>query len=128
MASRDFDTIKELYDAVSDEGSVSYEVFRKKLRRLGKGNVRTTNTVLRKVGIEPKRTYKREPSRAFVAYDGEGWDTKYVLLANSIGESISNPEGLSSKECLDFLSQRYTPPAYRVFFSFGYDVNHIIAD
>lgn len=126
--SRDFETIRDLYDAVSDDDSASYEVFRKKLRRLGKGNVRTTNTVLRKVGIEPKRKYPPEPSRDFVSYDGEGWDNKYVLLANSLGDSISNPEGLTSKECLDFLSQRFNHPAYRVFFSFGYDVNHIIAD
>jgi len=35
---------------------------------------------------------------------------------------------LSSEDCLDFLCTRYPFPAKRVFFVFGYDVNHFLRD
>lgn len=130
----EFKTLKALYESVQDEKSISYEAFRQKLHRLAESNPRTYNAVSRRLGIEPpRRRSKKHPlstyvAPPFVAYDGEGWGDKYILLANSLGERISNLEGLSSKECLEFLSKRHDHVTRRVFFSFGYDVNHIIKD
>lgn len=70
----------------------------------------------------------------FVGWDGEGADIRgrheYVLLANSLGEHISNPKGLSTDECLHFLMDvaRRTPHAIHVGFGFGYDVNMMLRD
>lgn len=122
----EFDSIKALYEASADKDSISYDVFRKKLRRLLDGNVRTTRRLLRKEGVEIERP--KAPSRNFVAYDGEGWGTNYTLLANSEGEYTANPEGLNSRECLEFLAGRFDAPVKRIFFSFSYDVNHIVKD
>ncbi len=127
MTEADFTTIKGVYESVADEDSASYEVFRKKLRRLAKHNVRTTNRILRRLGQDVPRVRKPH-SHSFVAYDGEGWGDKYVLLANSEDEYISNPDGLNSRECLEFLSSRFEKRVKRIFFSFSYDVNHIIKD
>lgn len=65
--------------------------------------------------------------RRFCAWDGEGYDGKYVLLANSEGQSISDPDGLSTRDCLEFL---LSAPRTRnhVWFAFGYDVNMILHD
>lgn len=130
----DYNSLKELYDTVSDPDSASYRAFMAKIARLRTGNVRTLNRVKREFGILPEsaRTARRngrkpQPSN-FVAYDGEGWSDKYVLLANSLGERIVNKEGLSTEDCLEFLNLRYDKPVKRVFFSFSYDVNHIIKD
>ena len=124
----EFKSIKDLYEAVADENSVSYNAFLDKLKRLESGNKRTSNRVSRNLGVEPARTKDVTPTRAFVAYDGEGWSDKYVLLANSDGGSISNPEGLSTLDCLEFLAAPFDKPVKRIFFSFNYDVNHIIKD
>ena len=136
-------SLRELYDSIANSESVSYEVFVKKIRRLYNGNTRTYNRLSRNLGIEPPttpraprvRTIPRKPSPKkpkkpsdFVAYDGEGWSDKYVLLANSIGQRIVNQDGLSSKDCLKFLAQKSDHVVKRIFFSFGYDVNHIIKD
>lgn len=123
-------TVKELYDLVAaPESSVGYEAFRQKVRRLAVGNEATTKRVVRGLAGRTRKV-KADPflQTRFVAFDGEGWDTKYTLLANSMGEYIVNPDGLSTIECLDFLSGRYTDRVKRVFFSFGYDVNHIVKD
>ena len=119
-------SVKELYEQVADADSVSYEAFRQKLRRLLDGNTRTVNKVIRNAGKRPRLP---APPSEFLAYDGEGWGDKYTLLANSYGERIANPDGLTTLECLDFLAtRRYETPVKRVFFSFNYDVNHIIKD
>src|SRR5487761_2325285 len=123
----DYRTIKELYDAVAGPDSASYNSFLKKLQRLQDDNLRTKNSLSRRLNIDPTKKRNR-PISDFVAYDGEGWSDKYVLLANSRGDRIVNKEGLSTKECLAFLAQRYDTPVKRIFFSFGYDVNHIIKD
>ena len=131
MNEPEFQTIKDLYEAVADENSGSYSVFRKKLHRLASGNVRTTNRIARRTNLVRPSGRKRErgPVRDFVAYDGEGENNKYVLLANSLGEQIIDREnGLSTEQCLEFLSRKHAQPTRRVFFSFGYDVNFIIKD
>ena len=45
----------------------------------------------------------RAIERPFVAWDGEGEDGKYTLLANSNGQELVNRDGLSTERCLDFL-------------------------
>jgi hypothetical protein len=140
MDETEYNSIRELYDTVAGPDSVSYEVFVKKLRRLQEGNTRTANRLSRNLSVEPPkapvvRKTPRKPSPKkpkkpsdFIAYDGEGWSDKYVLLANSLGERIVNQDGLSTKACLEFLTQKYDHVVKRIFFSFGYDVNHIIKD
>lgn len=123
-------TIKDLWRLAGGESTISYNAFLEKFNRLRAGNVRTTNRLLRAVGIEPPRTareYKRRDS-PFVAYDGEGWDDKFVLLGNSLGERVVNKEGLTSLQCLELLGVQYDQVVKRVFFSFSYDVNHILRD
>ena len=117
-------SIKELYEQASSDDSVSYDVFRRKLHRLLAGNKRTTNRTLRNAGVILPSS---RPLSEFVAYDGEGWGTTYTLLANSYGNSIYDPNGLSTEDCLEFLADRHSH-TIRVFFSFSYDVNHIIKD
>lgn len=119
-------SIKKLYDSVADKDSVSYGVFRKKFHRLLSGNTRTTNRLMRNLGISVERP--KAPQRDFIAYDGEGWGDKYTLLANSLGEYTENSEGLSTIDCLAYLASKYDKPIKRIFFSFSYDVNHIIKD
>lgn len=137
-------TIKDLWRAIGAESSISYNAFLEKFNRLKDGNVRTTNGVLRKLGLAtpprvraPRtgpRTGPRTPSKpyhpksTFVSYDGEGWDDKYVLLANSLGERVVNQDGLSTVQCLELLAVKYDQVVKRVFFSFSYDVNHILRD
>jgi hypothetical protein len=134
MTEVEFASIKALYDTIADENSASYEAFRQKLHRLAANNPRTYNRLSRRLGIEPVRRRSREHPLTtytppmFIAYDGEGWNDKFVLLGNSLKERISNPEGLSTVDCLEYLNIRYAGTSKRVFFSFGYDVNHILKD
>lgn len=54
----------------------------------------------------------------------------YVLLANSKGERIVNREGLSTRDCLEFLletKQRH-PDSILVGFGLNYDINQILKD
>lgn len=124
----EFKSIKSLYEQVADKDSVTYNAFLDKLKRLAEQNKRTYNRLSRNLGVEPAREKDLTPTRAFVAYDGEGWSDKYVLLANSNGDSVSNLDGLSTLECLTFLATAFDKPVKRIFFSFNYDVNHIIKD
>lgn len=76
--------------------------------------------------------------RAFVAVDGEGAyaegdpDQRYVLLSDSLKRTLWRDEGLSTRECLDFLlaiprkldAARVVP----VGFGLDYDVNFWLAD
>jgi hypothetical protein len=71
----------------------------------------------------------------FVAWDGEGFtDEKgkhhYFLLANSSGRSISNMEGLSTVQCLDFMVSEWKQhkDSIHVIFAGGYDINKILRD
>ena len=118
-------SLRRLWKELKDENSISYTAFVKKMRRLSAGNVRTRNAISRQLGIEPQ---KPRVIRDFLSYDGEGYNGKYVLLANSYGDRIYNPEGLSSGDCLEFLALKYADSPKRVAFAFGYDVNNIIRD
>lgn len=124
-------TLKSIYDEaiINDPNPVSYKVWLKKLHRLEDSNIRTKNATKRKLGVpEQARVDKRRLGTQFVSFDGEGYENKYVLLANSLGERIVNPDGLSSFECLSFLATGYEISTKRVGFSIGYDVNMILRD
>lgn len=68
--------------------------------------------------------------RRFLAIDGEAIEGKYVLLADSTGESVENLDGLSSSECLEFLVRKLSRSASwtRVGYGLHFDVNHWISD
>lgn len=82
---------------------------------------------------EEKKRYKQAHplnamTKPFVAWDGEGEDGKYTLLANSRGQSIVNREkGLSTVQCLDFLLDA-PYGKNNVWFAFGYDVAMMLHD
>ena len=63
--------------------------------------------------------------RRFVAWDGEGEEGRYTLLANSEGNYIERRSGLKTVECLDFLLSG-PQGVNNVWYSFGYDVNMML--
>ncbi len=67
-------------------------------------------------------------TRPFVAWDGEGEDGKYTLLANSLGKELVNRDGLSTERCLVFLVNHSGYIQTNIWYSFGYDVSMILRD
>ena len=74
-------------------------------------------------------------SRPFVAWDGEGVTEadgthRYVLLANSQGGVISDPDGLSTDTIFDFVLSyaNVLPNAVHVIYGGGYDFNKWMSD
>jgi hypothetical protein len=75
-------------------------------------------------------------SRPFIAWDGEGitdpltGEHRYVLLANSLGETLVDPDGLSWGSVANMLFRCHTanPKSIHIGFGLGYDVNCWIAD
>lgn len=73
--------------------------------------------------------------RPFRVWDGEGRTLPdgrhlFTLLACTDGRSreyIENENGLTTRECLEFLTRK-REKAYNVWFSFGYDVNKMLED
>lgn len=69
--------------------------------------------------------------REFVAIDGEGWtlgnDHRYVLLCDSTGRHKTNPDGLDTKACFDFLLS-LPDNSIPVAFGLNYDVNMMLRD
>lgn len=87
----------------------------------------------RRKGDRHRRGYysKRRAARPFVGIDGEGWGKTYALLADSGGAHVDNVSGLSTVQCLDFLSrlkERNGGDAHFVGFALGYDINHWLRD
>lgn len=80
--------------------------------------------------ICPCATKQSTPSfdRPFVAWDGEGEDNRYTLLANSNGDAIHRREGLGTVECLEFLLNYSRVNTTNVWYGFGYDVGMILRD
>jgi hypothetical protein len=76
----------------------------------------------------------------FIAWDGEGIQVAstshpgeeeqvYALLANSEGDHIFDVAGLSTKACLDFLTdKKYPDNSTHVCFGASYDVNMFLRD
>ena len=83
---------------------------------------------------EKDRRYKKShPSNSmtlpFRAWDGEGENGKYTLLANSDGKYIESRQGLSTERCLNFLVENGADNYHiNVWFAFGYDVSMILKD
>ena len=125
-------TLTDLYNAVADPSTVTFSAFLRRLKRLQQESPKAWANIAAQLGVDNPHPYQPRPRKIalsmtpFVAYDGEGWSDKYVLFANSMGESLVDLDGLDSERTLEFLSRKYETPAKRVFFSFGYDVNHIL--
>jgi hypothetical protein len=70
-------------------------------------------------------------TKPFMGIDGEGYtvdgEHRYVLLMNSDRDYISNPDGLSTIECFEYLLRQ---PRTHIYVAFGlnYDVNMILRD
>lgn len=72
----------------------------------------------------------RYQGRKFLAVDGEAVEGKYALLADSEGRAVENLDGLSTRECLEFLGRPLPRRASwtRVGFGLAYDINHWVSD
>lgn len=70
---------------------------------------------------------KKVKLRPFVAFDGEGEDGRYTVLAASDGRELVDRTGLSSVDCLNFLLHS-KKDAINIWYSFGYDVAMILKD
>lgn len=83
--------------------------------------------------VNAKRTarYRKEHTpvfdREFVAWDGEGYDGKLVLLANSRGDHLYRVNGMTTREAFDFLLSGPRDVA-NVWYGFGWDVNMMLQD
>lgn len=84
----------------------------------------------RKKDRHKKRKTGREWEGEFIAIDGEGWDGKYTLLAcSAIEKDIYNPDGLTTGECLKYLTdERINPKHALVGFGLSYDFENILKD
>lgn len=88
----------------------------------------------RRQQIHAKRTRNaKNKVSPFVAWDGEGVTTKdgqhrYVLMCNSKGETLTNPDGLRTRETLLWILQSVgrDPNAINVAFGASYDANMIL--
>lgn len=87
-----------------------------------------------------RRNSKRETdhltaylSKPFIGWDGEGINEPdgshtYVLLANSLGQSIHNRNGLSTVECFEFLLSAANAGGNNVIYGGSYDFNMMMRD
>src|SRR4051812_7834859 len=116
-------TLKEVYDKIVDPNKITYQSWLRKLHRVADGNVRSTKRLQRTLGVPTPTVRKELFLQDFIAYDGEGYGDKFVLLANSLGERIVDENGLSTEKCLEFLTRKYDATKKRIWFSFSYDVN-----
>lgn len=71
----------------------------------------------------------RHHDRQFIAWDGEGEGQDYTLFAwgdGRTGGSIRNPEGLTTREILEFIASvaENHPQAIHVIYGGSYDFNH----
>ena len=79
-----------------------------------------------KSGAAKRARYGYE-KRAIIGLDGEGFDNppRYVMLLASNGEGISDPNGLTTEACLEFLVS-LPRSALKWGYGFAYDVNMIL--
>lgn len=65
-----------------------------------------------------------------IIFDYKAQPQPYVLLGNSKDQHISNEEGLSTYECLEFMLNTKQEHQNSIFigFSFNYDINQILKD
>jgi len=83
--------------------------------------------------VTPRRPQPTKAGRKdFVGWDGEGVTVKgvhrYVLLVNSLGNSIVNPKGLPTFQCLRLMltTAERNPQAVHVIFGGSYDANMVL--
>lgn len=74
--------------------------------------------------LSPRKPWEGE----FIAVDGEGWDGKYTILAMSGRAPAVNREGLSTLDCLHYLTSRNGGNAAYVGFGLSYDFENILRD
>lgn len=83
-----------------------------------------------------RESHSKNRTAPFIGWDGEGMDLegihRYTLLANSLGHYVSNKDGLTTYQCLDFMTTpetlAATGDALNVMFSGSYDANMILGD
>ena len=71
--------------------------------------------------------------RPFIAWDGEGGELDsgehaYFILANSLGDTISNPDGIPTLDIFEFLLTQGSNGGINIFYGMGYDVNMFLRD
>jgi hypothetical protein len=77
---------------------------------------------------------KKYLSRPFICWDGEGvtidGEHRYVLLANSLGESYTDPNGIPFGDIAEWLLavKQTNPDAINTGFALGYDFNCWLSD
>lgn len=81
---------------------------------------------------KPPKKKRQRKEKSFRAYDGEGrmiGDSHRLVLLGTRLDHIANSAGLSTMDCLEFLTRDIRPRGTaRIFFAFGYDVAHIVRD
>jgi hypothetical protein len=112
-----------------DEQLAKIEAQRKKDKNAWK---KTTAGMASKKRHHAKRS--RTQTGSFLGWDGEGITVngrhRYILLANGKGETLVNTDGLTTQECLEFLSgagQRHSFTNH-VMYGGNYDANMILGD
>lgn len=65
-------------------------------------------------------------SKPIIAFDGEGRQQHYILLAASDGSEIHARRGLRLRECLEFITRPAYARTLNIWYSFGYDVNMML--
>lgn len=98
-------------------------------------NKNQKNALERMRRVEKKEGILQKEEKPFIAWDGEGINIRgvgkpqaYVLFGNSTGTPLTNPVGLSTWECLDYICDtgERNPGAIHIGFAFGYDSNMIV--
>lgn len=120
-------------DVESVSGDLTTPAARLRQTRQGRAELvatgRTTPEAVQKYATRRRVTADK---RQFIAWDGEGVTVRgrhrYVILANSVGDSIVNRDGILAEQAFNLLlstAQRY-PHAVHVIFAGGYDANMIL--
>lgn len=85
----------------------------------------------------PRTSHEQHPDRRrpledpFISWDGEGIGDRYILLADSRGNTLFNRDGLSTHDCLEFLldhGDTQTKRGIHVWYANDYDVQMILRD
>lgn len=126
------DSLREQVKALYDEG-LSYREIEAKTSVSQAAISRLSDTWPKRKkwrGNDGREFIKRD--NRFIGYDGESVTANrsatYVLLANSDGESIYNRQGLTTNQCLKFLTLPKQKHTVRCWFRGHYDVNMIVKD
>lgn len=93
----------------------------------------TTGTAKAHASRDRAKPPTKWDARQFIGWDGEGVTVdgrhRYVILANSVGDAIVDPDGVNTSEAFRLFldcAERY-PAAVHVIFAGGYDVNMILS-